>query len=546
MILVGIGVVFFYLITGIYTLQIKQGGYYSARANSQYQLAGFLEPHRGTIYITDKNNTLIPAATNKSYPIIFAVPREVKDKDALIRTIQKAIELNNKENVNTIESNLLKEKLSNKKSLYVPLIKQATREQVEYIKKSGVSGIFIDEQERRYYPFENLAAHVIGFVGLEGESEKYEGKYGIERVYQKKLDGSPGHIEGDTITRPRQGTDIALTIDRNIQSKAEEIIGLAVKEHGAESGMVIVQRPTTGDILALASYPNFNPNNYGAYPLDSFIDRSIQTIFEPGSTMKIITIASGLDAGVITPDTTYIDNGSLVLNGRTIRNWDLSAHGKVDMRYVIAHSLNTGSAFVGLKLGRENMDAYLNTFGFNEPTGIQLSDEIVGNIKNIKKKEEINLATASFGQGVSVTPMAMINAISTIANKGVRMKPNIIKGEGNKKIRRVVSEKTAEQVTHMMVRSVDEAELAHIKNYTVAGKTGTAQIPDFRKGGYSDQIINSYVGFAPASDPQFIIFIRVDKPKNNPLAGQVVVTPFRELSEFILNYYNIPPDNLKK
>jgi cell division protein FtsI/penicillin-binding protein 2 len=255
-------------------------------------------------------------------------------------------------------------------------------------------------------------------------------------------------------------------------------------------------------------------------------------------------MASALDDGVITPTSTYYDKGYLTLNGRTIRNWDLKAHGQTTMTQVIEKSLNTGSAYVGRQLGKEKYYNYLTKFGFTKKTNIQLSDEVVGNIEPVKKTRSIHLATASFGQGISVTPIALINAVAAIANKGMLMQPNLLQSNKPQKVRRVVSEKAAQEITTIMTSAVKKARVAQVAKYKVAGKTGTAQVPDFKKGGYTDDVINTYVGFAPSSDAQFVILFRIDKPLGAPLAGQTVVPAFRELAEFILNYYNIAPDNL--
>ena len=534
-IILGIFGAFAYLIYGLHDLQIKRGSYFSNRAESQYKLAGFLEPHRGIIYFTDKEKKKVPAALNKAYPVIFAVPKEIKDVKKTSQTLASILSQDEAE---------LNKNLAQKNSLYRLLQKKATQEQVEKINKADLEGIYVDQQEFRFYPFGSLAAHILGFIAPNEQDDTLRGRYGLERYFNDRLSGTPGRVIGDKITRPQQGEDLFLTIDRNIQEEAERILKKLVDTYQAQQGMVIVQNPKTGNILSLGAYPAFDPNEYSKTSIKTFLNPVIQSIYEPGSIFKVVTMASALDAGAVTPTTTYYDKGYLTLNGRTIRNWDLKAHGQTTMTEVIEKSLNTGSAYAGGQLGKERYYNYLTQFGFTKKTNIQLPDEIVGDVEPVKKARPIRLATASFGQGISVTPIALINAVATIANKGTLMKPNILQSNKPQQVRRVISEKTAQEITAIMTSAVKKARVAQVPKYKVAGKTGTAQVPDFKKGGYTDDVINTYVGFAPSSDAQFVIFIRIDKPLGAPLAGQTVVPAFRELAEFILNYYNIAPDNL--
>ena len=307
--------------------------------------------------------------------------------------------------------------------------------------------------------------------------------------------------------------------------------------------MVIVQNPKTGAILTMAATPNFDPNTYNEFSISTFLNPNVESVYEPGSIFKMITMASALDAGKITPETTYNDTGSLVLNGKTIRNWDLKAHGVMTMTQVIEKSLNTGAAFAERALGPEDFYDYLVKFGLKDKTSIDLPGEVVGSLRPLEvDKRDVNFATASFGQGISVTPIGLLRAMSAIANHGVMMKPYLNAEKDPEEVGRIISEDASRKTVGMMVNAVNIAQIAKIQNYNVAGKTGTAQIP--ARGGYTDDVINTYVGFAPAYNPKFIILIRMDKPAGAPLAGLTVVPAFRDLAQFILNYYNVPPDNL--
>lgn len=537
--ILAIGIFFIYssLIFKIYYLQIEKGGDYIQKAEAQYGSTGLLQPRRGNIYFTDKNDNLIPAAINKDYPVIYAVPEEVKDIEATTAALVRILNL---------EEGTVRKKLSKSNDLYELLLAKALPEQVAQIKLSGLSGVYVEDKNFRFYPFESLAAHVLGFVAPSDKDGQILGRYGLEFYYEDALSGQLGKFDGNKIKEAEDGRDLLLTIDRNIQARAEEILGELVDKYNATGGVVIVADPKSGKIQALGALPFFDPNHYSDYPVKNFLNPAIEAVYEPGSIFKIITMSAGIDSGRITPETTYYDSGSVTFNGRTIKNWDNKTHGKLTMTQVIEQSVNTGSVFAQRKTGKDIFYNYLLKFGFNEPIAIGLPDEVAGSLKNLgANARDINFATASFGQGISVTAIELLSAISAIANDGVLMRPFLTQDASPQVLRRVISKETADQVTDMMVSAVRSAQVATIPNYKIAGKTGTAQVPDFVHGGYTNQVINTYVGFGPASDPQFIILIRLDKPEGAPLAGLTVVPAFRELAHFVLNYYNIPPDDLE-
>jgi len=533
-------VIFVYsaLIFNIYYLQIEKGQDYINKAKVQAGSAGLLQARRGNIYFTDKNYNLIPAAINKDYPVIYAVPKEIKDKESVAGIISQILGL---------EKDKLIFKLSKPNDLYELLLAKASPEQVQAIQEAKIAGVYIDDKNFRFYPFESLAAHILGFLSPSDEDDQIIGRYGLEAYYEDSLSGRAGHLDGAKVIEPQHGKDLILTIDRNIQARGEEILGDLINQYNAVGGAMIVADPKTGKILAMASAPNFDPNNYSEYSVKNFLNPTVESVYEPGSIFKVITMSAGIDAGKITPETTYYDSGSVTLNGRTIKNWDNKAHGTQTMTQVIEQSLNTGAVFAQRQTGRENFYKYVVQFGFKDLMLVGLPDEVSGNLINLEKNiRDINFATASFGQGLSVTPIELISAIGAIANDGVLMRPFLIEDTPPQVVRRVISQATADQVTKMMVSAVKNAQIAYIPKYKIAGKTGTAQVPDFVHGGYTHQVINTYVGFGPATDPKFIILFRLDKPEGAPLAGLTVVPAFRDLAHFILNYYNIPPDDLEK
>jgi len=515
-----------YVVLGwhVYDLQINNGNYYLAQAEARANNNIAPLSKRGRIYINDKTGVRIPIAVNQNFPVAFTVPKEIKDPPKAAAAISKILNVDPKETAKV---------LAKGKDPYEPLLEnqKISKDQAQAIKALALPGIYTEDKPFRFYPFGRLAAHVIGFVGPSNQDNSEEGRYGIELIKNDWL---------------KDGGDIDLTIDRNVQAQAERILKNLVDRYRAAGGTVVVEEPKTGKIIALGNYPDFDPNNYSQADIGTYLNPALQSVYEPGSVFKPITMSIGLDTGAITPDTTYYDSGKLELNGYTIRNWDLKAHGKTTMTEVIEHSINTGAAFAVRKIGREPFYNYLIKFGLDRKTGLELPGETHGNLSNlVDNPRDINFATASFGQGVAVTPMELISAFASIANDGVLMKPYIIETTGPEAVRRVISREAANKVTAMMVSAVRKARVAQIADYTIAGKTGTAQLPDFNRGGYSKDFIHTFVGFAPASDPRFVILIKIDKPQGVVLSGRTVVPAFRNLAEFLINYYSIPPDNLK-
>ncbi len=526
------GLLFLLLFFNLYNLQLEKRDYYLTRTEAQQEASGVLGAKRGNIYFTDRNDNFIPAALNKNYPIIYAVPKEIRDAFSVTAVLSEIIKKSAGE---------LEKLLSKPDDQYELLISKATSQQVEEVEGLEIKGIYTKSHSLRFYPFDNLASHILGFTSLD---EGLIGRYGLELYFNGLLAGKDGKINNKDIIKPIDGENLILTIDRNIQAEGEKILKSLIAQYNADSGTVIVEEPKTGKILAMGSFPDFNPNNYSKFSIGTFLNPAVQAVYEPGSVFKLITMSAGIDSGKITPETTYIDTGSVTLNGKTIRNWDLKAHGEKTMTEVIENSINTGAVFIQQKTGKDVFYNYLVKFGLGELTDISLPGEVRGNLNNLKNDKDIDFATASFGQGVAVTPLEMINAVSAIANDGVLMKPIILANDKQEIIRRVISSDTSDKIAKMMASSVDKNILAAIPNYSVAGKTGTAFIPDFVNGGYTDDVINTFIGFTPAYNPRFVILIKLVRPEGNPLAGQTVVPAFRELTQFILNYYNVSPDRL--
>ena len=504
--------VFLLLGYSLYSLQITKSQFYAERAKAQQIIRD--SSTRGAIYFGD-----VPAAINRDFNTIYAVPTQIKDLPEALSQLKTALGL---------DPEKIQSLLSKSGSQYAELIVKATSEQVQAALQAEIPGIYVKTDSGRSYPFNSLAAHVVGYVSQEDKKIAPQGQYGIEARADRTLTG---------------GDDVVLTIDPNIQARAEEVLKSLVDEYQPTGGSVIVEEPTTGKILAMGNWPTFDPNNYSQSPLANFRNPAVQAQFEPGSVMKPLTMAAGIDSGAITPETTYYDPGYFTANGKTIHNWDNKAHGTLTMTNVIEQSVNTGSVFAEQQMGHKTFYNYLLKFGFKELTHIDLLGEIAGKLTPLEKyPRDINFATAAYGQGMTTTPIRLITAISAIANHGVMVEPYIIAGDENQVSRQVVSADTARKVAQMMVSAVDKAKIAAIPQYRVAGKTGTAFLPDYVKGGYTEDVINTYVGFAPAYDPRFTILIKIDKPHNAPLAGTTVVPAFHDLAQFLLNYLDVPPD----
>ena len=404
------------LFVNLYHLQIKEGGTYRARAESQTRLSGAFDAQRGTIFLTDKNNTPISAVLNREYSVVFAVPDDIEDVAEASEQLALLLDLDTEE---------VRKKLSKERDTYELLATKISDEVIELIREASISGVYITKEDFRFYPFGELASHIIGFTAPSSEDTAIRGRYGLEAMYDDFLEGKES-TDKDGKVIARDGMDISLTIDRNIQSMAEEVLAGLIKNFDASGGTIIVQEPKTGKILALGNQPTFDPNAYGKASLSDFFNPAVQSIYEPGSIFKVVTMSAGIDSGAITPETTFYDTGSLSLNGYTIRNWDKKAYGTVTMTEVIEHSMNTGAAFAEKKMGHKTFLKYVEKFGFEAMTEIGLPSETVGNLDALRGDyREVNYATAAFGQGVAVTPIGLINAISAIANDGVLMYPYI-------------------------------------------------------------------------------------------------------------------------
>jgi len=505
-------------------IQVLQTDFYKALAQGLQNFPTEVQLERGEIFL--KNGESL--AINKNFPLVFAVPPKVIDSEKTAETLSEILHL---------DKNFILEKLKVDSlfSFYSLIKNKLTQEEAELIKNSKLAGIYLDEERLRYYPQESLASQVMGFLGAQGS-----GQYGLEEYYDEILKGAS------------KGTDLTLTLDYNIQFKAEKLLERAKENLDIESGQIVVMDPNSGKIITLANFPNFNPNNYGEYAqsgdLEIFKNRVTQDFFEPGSVFKPITFAAALNEGKITPQTTYIDKGIVEIGGWPIYNYGNHVWGEQTMTNVLEKSINTGAVFVEKLLPHHIFLDYIEKFGIFESTGIDLPENFSEN-KEFKNGYEVNFATASFGQGIEMTAIQLARAYSAIANGGKLIKPYLVDARHQQPqiSEQIISQKTSSQLTAMLVSVVENgfAKSARIPGYYIAGKTGTAQISfsalGIDKSGYSEKTIQTFVGFFPAFNPQFLILIKLNNPKTKT-AEYSAVPIFHDLAEYIIHYYQIPPD----
>ena len=430
--------------------------------------------------------------------------------------------------------------------------------------KPSLSGLVYRPRLQRYYPEFLLASNVLGFVNREGT-----GMFGVEAEFNDLLAGTPQSMwmtldpyQVSEIPELKAGADLVLTIDREIQAAAEEVLDKGIDDSGADGGVVLVMDPNTGEMLAIASTPRLDPNEFWNYA-DVFEDntpfnRAISEDYEPGSVFKVLTMAAALDAGAVTPETEYVDTGSIYIGGINIHNWDWGAWGPQTMEGCLAHSLNVCLTWVATELGAGEFYQYLQNFGFGKLTGIDLAAEAPGRLKIPGDTDwyEADLGTNSFGQGVAVTPIQMIMATSAVANgRGEMMVPHVMRSlvrDGFQYtptpqiVGKPISAETAGTLTQMLASSLEsESSDALVEGYRVAGKTGTAQIAT-AKGYTGDETNASFVGWGPVDNPQFLVYVWLKKPTSSPW-GSVVASPvFQNMVERLVVLMDIPPDSVEQ
>lgn len=547
-------------------IQIIQHSHYKSLALGEHQRKYDVPAKRGEIYLQD-NGVKVPLALNQTLKLLYADPSLITDKATAAAKLAAV----------TGDPAVQYLTALNGAREYAVLKTKVPSQVASQIEKLNLRGVGLVDQDFRVYPEGQLASQTLGFVNQDGE-----GQYGIEGYLDKQLKGQAGLLNAKTdtagvpiatadnrIKQPVNGTGLVLTLDRNIQAKAEQFLKTGVEAAKAASGSILVMDPHTGAVKAMANYPTFDPNQFGQVTDYTTFENAVTSIqFEPGSGFKVFTMSAGLDTGRVKPDSTYNDTGSAQVNGQTINNAANHTDGpNTTMTKVIRDSLNTGVIYVLKLLGNDpnkiNLagkqlfyDYITKHFGFGLRTGIEQSGEAPGTV-NKPTNNDFNYANMTFGQGISVTMLQMVAAVGAIANGGTLYQPYLvdhrISSDGTDLPQtlphavntQVMSASAAKDMAGMMQVVVEHGSgyLAHTPGYNIAGKTGTAQIPRSDGKGYEDnQNIGTFVGFAPVEDPKFVVMVRINRPQINGFAEVTTVPVFTNITRWMLQYYAVPPN----
>lgn len=542
----------------LYSLQIVNASNFAARADRQYQQASN-EFDRGTIYFSDKDNKLISAATLKTGFILVIKPATLQKEDTVDVVYNKLKEYIPDLNYDEYINHAAKEG-----DIYEEIKKNVDQDVGTALVKLKISGVSLYATKWRYYPGGNLASQVLGFMAYQGD--ELAGRYGLERSYESVLTRSGDDVYSNffadlfsNFNKVKSGGslegDIVTSIEPRTEAYVEDTIKKVNEQYSSEQTGAIIMNPQNGEIYAMAMYPSFDPNSFREVTNPKvFKNDLVESVYEMGSIMKPLTYSAGVDLGKINATSTYNDTGSITSNGKTIWNFDKKARGVISLRYALSKSLNMGPVHVLSKIGNEALANYLKSFSLGKKTGIDLPNEATGLISNLDSPRDIEYMTASFGQGIAVSPVAVVKAFSAIANGGKMVTPHLVR-DVNYKIGiskapsipppvQVIKQDTARVITDMMVYNVDESLLdGKSKNphYSLAAKTGTAQIAT--NGLYEeDRFLHSFVGFLPAYNPKFLIFMYTINPRGVSFASETLAKPFIDMTKFLISYYQLTPD----
>lgn len=545
------------LLARLYEWQVVQHSDLVRRATLEHVSRETIPAERGTIYDATGN----PLVANVSYDLVFAVPSELDNPPLEAEKLAPILGIPADTIMQRFQLSENWVALARKQPPAVSAQIRSLQSNARQQRGQELRGIGLQPESKRVYPAGTLASQVLGFTSYDGA-----GQYGIENQYNDLLAGTPGRLTverdvsgqeldlGDrTMDPPQNGANLYLTIDQTMQFIVEQQLAAAVQQHQATGGTVIVMNPRTGAIMAMASVPTFDPNRFETADAKLFVNPAISTPFEPGSTFKLITMSAGIELRAVTPDTTMVDRGSELIGGQTIWDWDRKAHGTVTMVDVLARSLNLGAAWVGRRVGASDFYRYVQNFGFGQRTGVDLQGEAAGVVRTPSGDSwyPIDLSTNSFGQGLTATPLQLTTAVAAIANGGAMMRPYVVQrtikgGTTNETVPVIaghpISPETARTMTDMMVKVIQKGEgnAAAIPGYSVAGKTGTASIAEH--GVYlQDATVASFVGFVPAQSPAFVMYIKIDRPKDTPWGSETAAPLFSSISKELLLYLHVAP-----
>ncbi len=540
------------LIIRLFQKQVVQSAEYTEIAKKQYTEIEDVYASRGKIYITDKwEKEPFAVATNIHLYSVQVIPKNIQDPLQTAQKLSSVLKINEKE---------LYEKINNKKPYLPPIVKKLDKETAKKIADFELTGVMLIPEEQRVYPEGNFLSNLLGFVDAS-----QNGRYGVENFYNEELKGKYGKnisskigLEGITLEQvinSQDGQNLYLTIDHTVQYICEKYLQDAINQYKAASGQVAIAEASTGKILAMASSENYDPNKFNEVKdINKFNNPVISYSYEPGSIFKPITMAAAIDAGKIEPDTTQVFGASVKVHDRTIKTSTNKAYGKETMTQVLENSDNVAMVWVADQLGSDLFSQYLQNFGFGKKTGIDLEAEADVWFPDNNKISDVSRATMSFGQGIATTPIQILNSYIALANNGKLMQPYVVDkiiSENDEtiqnnpiEVKQVIKPETANKITGMLISVVENGhgKKAGVKGYKVAGKTGTAQVPDLVNGGYKEhENIGSFAGYFPANNPKFVMLVKIDNPKTVTWAEESAAPVFGKIAKWLLQYYQIPP-----
>lgn len=544
------------LISRLFFVQILQKNVYAEKADKQYVTPASNVFDRGSIYFSKKDGSLVTAGTVTTGFKLAMVAKNIEDPRIAYSKLIPYLKMDEK---------TFLDKASKINDLYEEIATGLNKEQISQIEELKLKGISIFKDNWRFYPNNNLASHTIGFLAYKGDDRV--GQYGLERYYDSTLSKPKDEAYvnffaevfsniGSSTSSTDQGS-IITTIEPTVQYTLEQELSEAMEKWKADSAGGVIIDPQTGEVYAMAGLPDFDLNNFKEVKsVGVYRNPIVENVYEFGSVIKPLVMASAVDAGVVSPSTKYMDNGFIVVDKKTINNFDKKGRGLVTMQDVLDQSLNTGMVFAESKLGHSKFRVYMKSYGIGEKTGIDLPNETSGLISGLDSPRNIEYANASFGQGIALTPIEAVRAFSIIANGGKMIKPHIVKeikyenGIVKKLDHPIVNEnilkkETTDTITRMLIHVFESYDggIYKFNNHSIATKTGTAQVAlESGRGYYEDRHMHSFFGYFPAYEPKFLVFIFLKNPKGIRYSSQTLIPPFVNISKFIINYYNVPPD----
>ena len=546
------------LFVRLFYIQVLHGSEFKQIASGQYVAPKESSFDRGSIFFQDKNGKELSAATRLTAYTLAVSPRDIKNGDDMYAKLSKAYP--------ELDKTLFYKKLEKNDDPYEEIAKKLTLTQKKSIEALKLRGVQLTPEYYRSYPYKQAASQVLGFVGFSQNT--LSGRYGLERYYNDVLargaDGVYVNFFAEIFSdvgktlfsgdKDREG-DLVLTIDPNVQLFVEDQLKVMQEKWHSDSGGMIVMDPNTGKIVAMGAYPSFDPNVVSDGKVANFSNPLVENVYEMGSIIKPLTVAAGLDSGAITRESRYFDRGDLLINGFHVRNYDHRARGDVNVQEILSQSLNVGTVFVAQKIGGKKFKDYMLGYGLGEATGVDLPNEATSLVDNLHSNIEVDYLTTAFGQGMAISPLQTIRALASLGNGGKLVTPYVVdkvkykvglpKTIVQNDPKQILKPATSEQITQMLVTVVDKALKGgkyKIPEYSVAAKTGTAQVARPHGGYYDDRYLHSMFAYFPAYKPRYIIFVFHTWPKNAKYASDTLTVPLFDTVKFLVSYYEIPPD----